>query len=100
MRAETIDLNFLGAEEIIASFLLLGDDSAAIVETGPASCLGSLTGGLEEHGVSSEDVRQVFLTHIHLGHAGASGHLAGLLPKATSKCMRSATRTRWTPRSS
>jgi glyoxylase-like metal-dependent hydrolase (beta-lactamase superfamily II) len=28
-------------------------------------------------------VRQVFLTHIHLDHAGASGHLSELLPNAT-----------------
>jgi glyoxylase-like metal-dependent hydrolase (beta-lactamase superfamily II) len=28
-------------------------------------------------------VREVFLTHIHLDHAGASGHLAELLPNAT-----------------
>ena len=83
MRIETIDLNFLGAEEIIASFLLLGDGSAAIVETGPATCLASLGDGLGEHGVSPEDVHQVFLTHIHLDHAGASGHLAELLPNAT-----------------
>jgi glyoxylase-like metal-dependent hydrolase (beta-lactamase superfamily II) len=83
MRIETIDLNFLGAEEIIASFLLLGDGSAAIVESGPATCLDSLGDGLGEHGVSPEDVHQVFLTHIHLDHAGASGHLAELLPNAT-----------------
>jgi hypothetical protein len=31
MRIETIDLKFLGAKEIIASFLLLGDSSAALV---------------------------------------------------------------------
>jgi hypothetical protein len=36
MRVETIHLKFLGDEVIITSFLLLGDDSAAIVETGPA----------------------------------------------------------------
>src|SRR5215207_3352575 len=83
MRIEIVDLNFLGAEEIMASFLLLGEDSAAIVETGPTTCLDSLTGGLKEHGVASEDVDQVFLTHIHLDHAGASGHLAELLPNAT-----------------
>ena len=83
MRIETIDLNFLGAEEIIASFLLLGDGSAAIVESGPATCLDPLGDGLGEHGVSPEDVHQVFLTHIHLDHAGASGHLAELLPNAT-----------------
>ena len=28
-------------------------------------------------------MQQVFLTHIHLDHAGASGHLAELLPNAT-----------------
>ena len=85
MRREIIDLNFLGAEQVIASFLLLGEggDRAAIVETGPTTCLESLMGGLKEHGVSPEDVHQVFLTHIHLDHAGASGHLAGLLPNAT-----------------
>ena len=83
MRIEIVDLNFLGAEEIIASFLLLGEDSAAIVETGPTTCLDSLTGGLKEHGVAFEDVEQVFLTHIHLDHAGASGHVAELLPNAT-----------------
>ena len=83
MRIETIDLNFLGTEHIIASFLLLGERDAAIVETGPTSCLEHLKGGLEDHGVAYENVRQVFLTHIHLDHAGASGYVAELLPNAT-----------------
>jgi len=83
MRVETIDLNFMGTEEVIASFLMLGTGSAAIVETGPTSCLERLQAGLKANGVSPEDVREVFLTHIHLDHAGASGHLAGLLPNAT-----------------
>ena len=83
MKIATIDLNFLGTEQVIASFLLTGDDSAALVETGPTTCLENLKDGLRGNGVSPEDVRQVFLTHIHLDHAGASGHLAGLLPNAT-----------------
>jgi glyoxylase-like metal-dependent hydrolase (beta-lactamase superfamily II) len=84
MRIEILDLNFMGAEHVIASFLLLGGDgSAAIVETGPTTCLEPLMDGVGAHGVSPEDVHQVFLTHIHLDHAGASGHLAGLLPNAT-----------------
>ena len=83
MKIETIDLNFLGTEQVIASFLLLGDDSAALVETGPTTCVDSLVGGLRENGVSLEDVGQVFLTHVHLDHAGASGNLAELLPNAT-----------------
>jgi glyoxylase-like metal-dependent hydrolase (beta-lactamase superfamily II) len=83
MRVETIDLNFMGTEEVIASFLLLGTDSAGIVETGPTSCLERLQAGLKANGVPPGDVREVFLTHIHLDHAGASGHLAEILPNAT-----------------
>ena len=83
MKIATIDLNFLGTEKVIASFLLLGESSAAVVETGPTTCVESLMGGLKSNGVSPEDVRQVFLTHIHLDHAGASGHVAELLPNAT-----------------
>ena len=83
MEIEILDLDFMGTEHVIASFLLLGEGSAALVETGPTTCLEHLMGGLKEHGVSPEDVRRVFLTHIHLDHAGASGHLARLLPNAT-----------------
>src|SRR5918997_6753103 len=85
MKIEIIDLDFMDTGRVIASFLLLGDDgaSAALVETGPTSCLERLTAGLKDRGVSPEDVGQVYLTHIHLDHAGASGHLSGLLPNAT-----------------
>ncbi|MDP8939854.1 MAG: MBL fold metallo-hydrolase [Actinomycetota bacterium] len=83
MKIETIDLNFMGTERVIAAFLLLGEGSVALVETGPTTCLDPLLGGLKEHGVSPEDVSQVFLTHVHLDHAGASGNLAELLPNAT-----------------
>ena len=63
MKIEIMDLNFMNTEQVVASFLLLGDDSVAIVETGPTTCLDRLTSGLKGHGVSHEDVRQVFLTH-------------------------------------
>jgi glyoxylase-like metal-dependent hydrolase (beta-lactamase superfamily II) len=85
MKIEIIDLDFMDRGQVIASFLLLADDgsSAAIVEAGPTTCLKRLKAGLKDHGVSHEDVDQVFLTHIHLDHAGASGHLSELLPNAT-----------------
>jgi len=85
MKIETIDLEFMNTGQVIASFLLMDKDGAfaALIETGPTTCLDRLTAGLKDHGVSHEDVRQVFLTHIHLDHAGASGHLAELLPNAT-----------------
>jgi glyoxylase-like metal-dependent hydrolase (beta-lactamase superfamily II) len=83
MKIETIDLDFMGTEEIIASFLLVGEGSAAIVETGPTTCIENLLRGLEDHGVDPEGIEQVFLTHIHLDHSGASGNLTELLPNAT-----------------
>jgi glyoxylase-like metal-dependent hydrolase (beta-lactamase superfamily II) len=83
MKIETIDLEFMGTEEIIASFLLTGEGSAAIVETGPTSCIDNLMRGLKDRGVAPEEVEQVLLTHIHLDHSGASGNLAELLPNAT-----------------
>jgi len=83
MEIEIIDLEFMGTEEIIASFLLTGGNSAAMVETGPSTCIENLLRGLEDNGVAPEDVEKVLLTHIHLDHSGASGVLADRLPNAT-----------------
>ena len=82
MKIETMDLKFMDTEEIIASFLLTGEGPTAIIETGPTTCIENLMRGLEDHGVSPEDVEKVFLTHVHLDHAGASGNLVELLPNA------------------
>jgi glyoxylase-like metal-dependent hydrolase (beta-lactamase superfamily II) len=83
MKIETVDLGFMDTEEIIASFLLTGEGPTAIIETGPTTCIENLIRGLEGRGVAPEDVEKVFLTHVHLDHAGASGNLVELLPNAT-----------------
>ena len=83
MKIDIMDLGFMETEEIIASFLLTGEESAALVETGPTTCVENLMQGLRDRGVTPEDIEQVFLTHIHLDHSGASGNLAELLPNAT-----------------
>jgi glyoxylase-like metal-dependent hydrolase (beta-lactamase superfamily II) len=83
MKIDIMDLGFMETEEIIASFLLTGEDSAALVETGPTTCVENLMQGLRDRGVAPDDIEQVFLTHIHLDHSGASGNLTELLPNAT-----------------
>jgi glyoxylase-like metal-dependent hydrolase (beta-lactamase superfamily II) len=83
MRIETLGLNFMDTEKVIASFLLVGEREAALVESGPTTCLPNLMEGLRSRGVSPEDVGRVFLTHVHLDHAGAAGNLAEVLPNAT-----------------
>ena len=82
MKIEIMDLGFMETEEIIASFLLMGEGSAAIVETGPTTCVENFMRGLKDRGVGPEDVEKVFLTHVHLDHAGASGNLVERLPNA------------------
>jgi len=73
MTIHTIDLHFQGVPRIIAAFLVEGPDGLFLIETGPSSTLDQLTGGIESLGFSVDDVRDVFVTHIHLDHAGAAG---------------------------
>lgn len=67
-----IDALHLGRPQVIATYLLLGDEPA-LVDPGPASCLPAVEAGLAAHGLGLGDLRALLLTHIHLDHAGASG---------------------------
>jgi glyoxylase-like metal-dependent hydrolase (beta-lactamase superfamily II) len=72
----TLDLNFLGVPGAIASYLLPHAHGAVLIESGPGSTVPALQAGLRQHGYTEKDVTAVFLTHIHLDHAGAAGWLA------------------------
>jgi glyoxylase-like metal-dependent hydrolase (beta-lactamase superfamily II) len=72
----TIDLNFLKRKEAIAVYLIPHKTGAVLVETGPGSTLPILIEKLAVHGYSPGDITHVFLTHIHLDHAGAAGWFA------------------------
>jgi len=69
-----IDLEHLGRERVIGSYLLT-EDEPALVDCGPASCLQALRAGLAAEGLGVEELRHLVLTHIHLDHAGAAGIL-------------------------
>jgi glyoxylase-like metal-dependent hydrolase (beta-lactamase superfamily II) len=69
----TIDLGYRGCPEHVGAFLVRTSDGPVLVECGPAHCLPALTHGLEQAGTALEDIRHLFLTHIHLDHAGATG---------------------------
>lgn len=76
------DLSFLGQPGIIATGLFHGAGGVAIVDPGPATCLPGLEAALKARGFAWTDVRAVLLTHIHLDHAGASGHVLKAAPSA------------------
>jgi len=77
-----IDLQPLGIPNFIASYVLRGKDSTAIIETGPTCSINNLLLGLQELGVSEEDVEYVAVSHIHIDHAGGAGTLMQHLPNA------------------
>ncbi len=72
MNIHTIDLKFQGLLENIAAFLVESSAGPILVETGPHSTLPNLLAGIESAGYKAEDIKHIFLTHIHLDHAGAA----------------------------
>jgi glyoxylase-like metal-dependent hydrolase (beta-lactamase superfamily II) len=77
-----VDLGFHDTEGLVASYLLPGPEGWSVVETGPTTSRASLLDGLRTAGVAPEEVTQVFVTHIHLDHAGGLGAIAEALPRA------------------
>lgn len=73
MELHTLDLHFQQIAETIASYLLIGPEGPVLIETGPGSTLNALQHSLAQHGFRPADVHHVFVTHIHLDHAGAAG---------------------------
>lgn len=58
------------------------DGRAAIVDTGANASVPGLYWALEQLGIARSAVDVIFLTHVHLDHAGAAGLLAQGLPNA------------------
>jgi len=57
---------------------------AAIVDTGPNSAVPRVLAALAELGIERDAVEYLFLTHVHLDHAGGAGALMRELPRATA----------------
>ena len=72
----TLDLYFHGLPTAIACYLIPYSDGAVLIETGPGSTIPTLQAGFRANGLTEHDITDVFLTHIHLDHAGAAGWLA------------------------
>ncbi|MGH9194829.1 MAG: MBL fold metallo-hydrolase [Acidimicrobiia bacterium] len=72
--------SFMRGWEGITAVYYLPSERPAIIETAPTSSLDHVLKGFEEAGVT--DLEWIVLTHIHLDHAGAVGHMAERFPKA------------------
>ncbi|WP_370520632.1 MBL fold metallo-hydrolase [Thioalkalivibrio sp. XN279] len=67
-----------------ASHLVVQGDRAAFVDTGTTHSVPLLLAALEEKGLAPEQVDWVWVTHVHLDHAGGAGELMAALPNATA----------------
>lgn len=76
MRIHTLDLHFQGIPGLIASYLIESGGEYALIETGPGSTLETLRAAIRAVGVDESAIKKVFVTHIHLDHAGAAGWFA------------------------
>jgi glyoxylase-like metal-dependent hydrolase (beta-lactamase superfamily II) len=66
-----------------AAHVVVADGHAAIVDTGPGTAVPLVLAALSELQVDPAAVRFLFLTHVHLDHAGGAGQLMRALPNAT-----------------
>jgi glyoxylase-like metal-dependent hydrolase (beta-lactamase superfamily II) len=67
---------------LAASHLVVDDGRAAFVDTGAAPAAPRLLAALDELGLARDQVDYLFLTHVHLDHAGGAGQLMQALPNA------------------
>ena len=67
-----------------ASHVVVAGTRAAIVDTGPNSAVPLILAALEQLGIERDAVELLFLTHVHLDHAGGAGQLMRHLPRATA----------------
>ncbi|MDZ4754213.1 MAG: MBL fold metallo-hydrolase [Phycisphaerae bacterium] len=72
MRIDAIELAYLGLEGAASAFAIRSSNPATrpvLIECGPMACVHRLMQGIAAPAA-------LFLTHIHLDHAGAAGHLS------------------------
>jgi glyoxylase-like metal-dependent hydrolase (beta-lactamase superfamily II) len=66
-----------------ASHIVVAGDRAAVIDTGPNTAVPLILAGLEQLHIAPDGVELLFLTHVHLDHAGGAGALMRALPRAT-----------------
>ena len=67
---------------VAAVYVIRDGRSAAIVDTVHNDALEPVTAAMSEIGIPSGKVEYIFLTHVHLDHAGGAGRFAAAFPNA------------------
>jgi glyoxylase-like metal-dependent hydrolase (beta-lactamase superfamily II) len=78
MKIHVFDTRQLNRPGIIAATALETNDGLILFDTGPESTFDTVVAELRKAGLAPNDVRHVFLSHIHFDHAGAAWRFAEL----------------------
>ena len=73
-----LDTRQLGRPGIIAVTAVEADNSLVLFDTGAESTFDHIASGLRKLGAAANDIRHVFVSHIHFDHAGAAWRFAEL----------------------
>lgn len=73
-----LDTRQLGRPGIIAATAVETEEGIVLFDTGAESTFENVAAELAKFGARAEDVRHVFLSHIHFDHAGAAWRFADL----------------------
>ena len=66
-----------------AAHVVVSGGRAAVIDTGPNTAVPLILAALDQLQLSPDQVDFLFLTHVHLDHAGGAGELMRALPRAT-----------------
>ena len=83
-RIDLVPSELTGFGHFITSYVFRDNEEIFLIDIGPASTAPDLLCALKKLGVTGVDY--ILLSHIHLDHAGAAGHLARAFPKAKIVC--------------
>ncbi len=70
-----------GFDEFIGCYVLQ-EEKIALVDVGPSNCSSNLLKGLDILGISPREIEYIFITHVHIDHAGGIGTLIPHMPQA------------------
>lgn len=76
-----IDTEMYGVPSLNAVYLVKGEQ-LALVDAGPSTTASNVLKGIRHLGLKPSDISYVVLSHVHLDHGGAAGHLLKEMPAA------------------
>jgi len=77
-----VDIEHFGQPGLGGAYIVVSEE-IALVDTGTSFAKERILAGLKELGIRKDRVKWIFLTHVHLDHAGGAGALLPEFPNAT-----------------